>query len=88
MSDTGTRVERIKYRGKETAALILSADNMSVRYAADGTVIAELFRYGSDNRAIEGYQFHFAGDDAERLRVALNRAHQARRAREQSEAAK
>ena len=71
LAEPTSRVMRVKYRGKETAATILESDNMSVRTSPDGCAVVELFRYGADGKAIEGYQVHFCAVDRERLKAVL-----------------
>jgi hypothetical protein len=68
MTDTTSRVVRVKHRGKETAETLLEADNTSIRLDAEGCLIVQLFRYGADERALESYQFHFSADDRRRIR--------------------
>ncbi len=66
-SESMSRVERAKHRGKETATVLLEADNMSIRTAPDGSCVIELFRYDG-NTAVEGYRIHFCAEDRARLR--------------------
>jgi hypothetical protein len=66
-----TRIDRVRYRGKETATTLIEADNLSVRTAADGTCIIELFRYGADDKAIEGFRIALCSEDRARLRGKL-----------------
>lgn len=63
-------LERVPYRkgAKEVPTVVLTADNMSIRVANDGTLVVELFRYGSKEEPIEGYQMRFSLEDRRRLR--------------------
>ena len=66
-----TRVVRVKHGGAETSAMLLEADNLSVRSAPDGSAIIELFRYTHTGRCIESYQVRFCPQDRARLRAIL-----------------
>lgn len=66
-----SRVERVTYRGKESASLLLDADNMSSRFQKDGTLVVELFRYGKNDRVAESFRFYFQPDDVDHLRENL-----------------
>lgn len=68
---TVSSIVRVKHRGRETAATLLEADNMSVRTSDDGEAILELFRYGSDGRAVESYQMRLCVEDRQRLKAIL-----------------
>ena len=68
MTDNSSAVVRVKYSGaRETSTELLSADNLSIRASAEGRLILELFRYGANDRAIEGYQLIFCPEDKQRL---------------------
>lgn len=65
-----SRLDRVKYAGaRETVTQVLAADNMSIRRSPEGFLVVELFRYGADGKALEGYQMHFCPEDAERIRT-------------------
>ena len=61
-------VKRVQHRGKETEAHLLTADNMSIRVAPDGSLVMELFRYDKSDRATESYRFYICPEDRARLR--------------------
>jgi hypothetical protein len=65
-----SHIVRVAYSGKrETETVLLDADNMSVRRCPDGFLVVELFRYGTNSKALEGYQFRFCPEDAERVKA-------------------
>lgn len=71
MTDSDSIIERVSYRGKETSTHLLTADNMSIRHAPDGTLVVELFRYGEQGRALEAYKWTLGPEDRERLKQKL-----------------
>ena len=75
MSDGTSRLERAKYTGRETTTVVLECDKASVRRAPDGGLVVELFRYGRDDKAVEGYQLHLCAADCTRFERALARPH-------------
>lgn len=70
--DDASRLERTKYTGRETSTVILECDRVSMRKDTDGGVVVELFRYGSDGKALEGYQLHLCDEDRKRLEQQLH----------------
>jgi len=81
MHNPNSRIMRVKYQGRETSTEVMVADNLSVRHdEAEGFLILELFRSGAGDKLLEGMQFHFCPEDADRIRHELNdhfRRHQA-----------
>lgn len=64
-----SHIVRVAYSGKrESETVVLNSDEISVRRDPEGFLVVELFRYGANNRALEGYQFRFCPEDAERVK--------------------
>jgi hypothetical protein len=68
MTDSDSIVERMNYRGKETATHLLTADNLSIREAPDGTLVVELFDYGANGVPLHGYKWTLGPEDRARLK--------------------
>jgi hypothetical protein len=67
---TDSIVERVSYRGKkETSTHLLTADNMSVREAPDGTLVVELFHYGATGKPLESYKWTLGADDRRAIKI-------------------
>ena len=71
-TDTST-IQRVTYRKRETTAVLLEADNMSVRTDVEsGEAVIELFRYhDATGKPMESYQMRLCREDRQRLKHVL-----------------
>ena len=72
MQDPHSKIELIKYRGRETATHLLTVDDLIVYRTADGGAVIEFIRYGTgksdSNKPVETYRLTVCPEDAQRLR--------------------
>jgi hypothetical protein len=65
-----SHIVRVKCGTRETETLILEADDCTTFRGADGSLILQMARYGTNGRPLEYYQFRFCPEDAERFKAA------------------
>lgn len=67
-TDTTSTIERITYRGRESRACVLTADNASLYRNADtGELCIALHRYSEAGKPLETYEFRLCLQDQQRL---------------------
>lgn len=70
-ANPNSAITRVLYRGRETEAHVLEADNFAAYHGEDGALVLDLTRYqGDTSKPVETFRFRLCPEDAAKLKWA------------------